>query len=584
MRGRNVTERTGLEAPIFRIDVDAVRVSFGDDVALVDIPGQIVGAYNLVKEAQVFESVGRAEYDGCQLAVYRNVRAHPVPIPWPTFYAPSGIAIAPAFTQGQHLIGFIAVGDELYAHTGGHSIAVFERFVDLSFPIDVARRIVQPEVKRVRSSQISGTTLASDVNFRDPRRITYVESLENVWTALSGQVRPDVLAEDGLRAVFGTRRRMRIDVGSSIRFGPRVATLEKLIGLIRWLETRSRVALPDEDDWAILDSIKVLSPRKSVDQITRLRGALAEKLVVRHDFANMAVTHADASLYANADRYIASRGRESLYSGELRPELGDILAGVDPGPEGPTSLLSSISIRSESSEAGSVATTDGTLLQHLHGEIRYDGRTWFVLAGKWYEVDRQYVDSVTADFVGLIEELDLDASGIGLRTWRSAESEGDYNETSTVAATVINGDKVLIDNVELFDTLASDGERTYLVHVKRGFDVKVRDVRSQIVNAANIIENDLRASAPARLKRHHRALVRRGRTTMNEGEFLALFARQRTYVLAYGTGTKVTRKSVDQFASTVARMEIVALNGQFRQITSARQSTELRITWIRMTD
>lgn len=579
-----MTKRAGLEPPIFRIDVDAVRDFFGADVALGDIPGRIVGTYNLSKEAEVFVRVGAAEYDACRLAVYRNSQVRPIPIPWPPFYAPSGITIAPATTQSQHFIGFIAVGDELYAHTGGHSIAVFERFVDLSFPIDVARRIAQPEVKRARSSQISGTTLASDVNFRDPRRITYTESLENVWTALSGQVRPDVLAEDGLRAVFGTKKRMRMEVGSSIKFGPCVATLDKLIGLIQWLAARSRAALPADDDWAILDSIKVLNPRKSKDLIARLRETLAEKLVVRHEYANVSVTHADASLYANADRYVVNCGRQDLYSGELRPELADILDGIEPGPEGPIPLLKSITIRSESTDSGSVAGTDGTLLHHLHGEIRHDDRTWFVLAGRWYEVDRQYVDLVTRDFVTLVEEFDLEASTIGLRPWRRAESEGAYNETSVAAGTVINGDKVLTDNVELFDTLVSKGGCTFLVHVKRGFDVKVRDIRSQIVNAANVIENDLRASAPTRLKRHHQALVRRGRTTMSEDEFLALFARKRTYVLAYGTGTKVTRETLDKFGSTVARMEVVALNGQFRQITSTSYTTKLRITWIEVID
>lgn len=126
-----MTERVGLETPIFRIDLDAVQDFLGVEVALGDIPGRIVGAYNLAKEAQVFVAVGRAEYDGCQLAVYRNAQVRAHPIAWPAFYEPSGITIAPAFTQSQHLLGFIAVDDELYVHTGGHSIAVFERFVDL---------------------------------------------------------------------------------------------------------------------------------------------------------------------------------------------------------------------------------------------------------------------------------------------------------------------------------------------------------------------------------------------------------------------------------------------------------------------
>lgn len=71
---------------------------------------------------------------------------------------------------------------------------------------------------------------------------------------------------------------------------------------------------------------------------------------------------------------------------------------------------------------------------------------------------------------------------------------------------------------------------------------------------------------------------------MPEDEFLPHFALPRTYVLAYGTETKVTRDTVDRFGSTVARMEVVALNGQFRQITSTNQTTELRIAWIEMTD
>lgn len=101
------------------------------------------------------------------------------------------------------------MGDELYAHTGGHSIAVFERFVDLSFPLDVARRIAQPEVKARPVKPDLRTTLAGD-----PRRITYTESLENVWTALSGQVRAEVLADEGLQAVFGSKKRMRMEWGS----------------------------------------------------------------------------------------------------------------------------------------------------------------------------------------------------------------------------------------------------------------------------------------------------------------------------------------------------------------------------------
>jgi uncharacterized protein (TIGR04141 family) len=579
-----MASKQGLYPTIFRIDVDAARAFFGDEVPIVDIPQRIIDTYNTNKGVTTYELEGSATFDGCQLIVYRNARVHAQISPWVPFYEPSGITIKKVTAQNQHFVGFVVLDDELYAHTGGHSAVSFERFIDVSFPIDIARRIAEPEVKRARSSQISGTTLASDLNFRDPRRITYTESLENVWTALSGQVRPSVLADPGIRTVFGPKNKMRLEVSSAIKFGPRVDTLDKLIALIRWLAAIAESPMPDDDNWAILDSIKVLNPRKSKDLIVRLNRHLAKKFVVEHDYANIAVTHADASLYANATLYAVTMGQEDVYAGDRRPDLADILDHIEPRQESPESLLTSITVRSQCLDYGPEVGTYGTLLEHLHGEVRYDERTYFLLAGRWYEVDKSYIELVTRDFVGLIEDLDLRASQIGLPNWQKAKSEGAYNRDSVTGDLVINGDRVLTDNVELFDTLSCVGERTYIIHVKRDFDVKVRDVRSQIINSANIIENDLRLGDPARLKRHHAALQRRGRTTLTEAEFLDLFKRPRTYVLAYGTTTKVERATVDQFGSIVARMEVVTLGGQFRQIASASHATELRIAWIEIAD
>jgi hypothetical protein len=56
--------------------------------------------------------------------------------------------------------------------------------------------------------------------------------------------------------------------------------------------------------------------------------------------------------------------------------------------------------------------------------------------------------------------------------------------------------EVLTGGVELFDLLADGDGRTLIFHEKRNFDVKMSDVRTQIVNAASIIENDLRLGRP----------------------------------------------------------------------------------------
>jgi hypothetical protein len=298
----------------------------------------------------------------------------------------------------------------------------------------------------------------------------------------------------------------------------------------------------------------------------------------------MVLTNTDASLYANATEYTVSCGSEDMYKGDRRPDLADVLDGLAPGFAETPTLLKAVTIRSQCLDYGSEVGTFGTLLEHLHGELCYEGHTYFVLAGRWYKVDGSYIDLVTKDFLGLIEALDIPASEIGLVPWKKTKSEEEYNQDYATGDLVINGDRVLTDNVELFDTLSCIEGRTYIIHVKRDFDVKVRDVRSQIINSVNIIENELRLGDYTRLKRHYATLKRRGRIKVTESVFLDLFQNPRTYVLAYGTTTKVESATVGQFQSTVARMEVVTLGGQFRQIVSASNDVELKVAWIGLVD
>jgi hypothetical protein len=69
---------------------------------------------------------------------------------------------------------------------------------------------------------------------------------------------------------------------------------------------------------------------------------------------------------------------------------------------------------------------------------------------------------------------------------------------------------------------------------------------------------------------------------MPESDFLELMRRPRTYVLAYATGTKVERRNVAQLGSMVARMEVVMLSGQFRQVAGTNHTTRLAIAWIEL--
>ena len=214
----------------------------------------------------------------------------------------------------------------------------------------------------------------------------------------------------------------------------------------------------------------------------------------------------------------------------------------------------------------------------MNGEITHAGKTYFLLSGKWFEVSASYIEQIQKDFLNLIKQLDIGANEIELQNWPKSDSEGSYNSKSLKHAEYINGDKVLTDNIELFDTLVHKGDKLYVLHVKKEFNVKIRDVRSQILASAQVIENDLRNDSQ-KLKAHYAQLKNKGRTNLSEKVFLELFLRQRIYVLAYGRKGKITSGSISKVTSSVAKMEVVSLNNQFRQITTDNSAT-LRIAWI----
>ncbi|WP_437770399.1 DUF6119 family protein [Arthrobacter sp. KNU40] len=574
--------KTGITPPIYKIDADAANEFFGGAFSAKDLPAKLIDRYNKDKGIETYAIEGTAEIDGCSLQLYRNVKTRPSTSSWVKFFDGSGIELEEIQNQMQHLVCFVVVDDELYAYTAGQSSVSFERFIDISFPIEVGRRVAKAEIKGAKSSQITGSTLASDVHFRDPRRITYAESLDNVWMALSGQLQNSVLVEKALKDVFGAKSKIRLDVTSAIRLGPRIESPQKLIDLIRWMAAKADEALPDDDPWAGLDAIKVLNPRKKKDLIEKLRKNLADRIFVKRDWSNITVAHIDASLYDNATFYAVSQGDAVLYEEDTQPELSDIVGSMTVDTVNLLSNFSSVIIQTENADYFDGVSTTGPLISHLHGEIRHGGKTYFLLAGKWYEVDATYIEQITKDFLETLTSIDLDAAAVGLRDWKHASSEGEYNETASTARVFINGDKVLTDNIELFDGLVSDGTTTYIVHVKRNFDVKVRDVRSQVINSAQIIENDLRVGTMAKLRQHHERLVRRKRTSLSEDDFLKLFENPRVYVVAYGSDIKVDASTIKRFGSSVARMEVVSLNNQFRQISSAESQAKLRVSWVKI--
>ena len=76
--------------------------------------------------------------------------------------------------------------------------------------------------------------------------------------------------------------------------------------------------------------------------------------------------------------------------------------------------------------------------------------------------------------------------------WNNGDDEDSYNKSYEVFENCYVLDKVISDNIELCDILYIHNGTAYFVHVKDGFNTKMRDLYIQVILAAKRLSNDIK--------------------------------------------------------------------------------------------
>ena len=164
------------------------------------------------------------------------------------------------------------------------------------------------------------------------------------------------------------------------------------------------------------------------------------------------------------DHYKVMGVRQSAELDDLRLEdLYQLLA--DWGTEG-LEALSSVSLVAVDGDGGA-ASTKRELHRYVAAEIDHDGKTYMLVAGQWFVVDRGYVERINS----AIERLVAQSTTRTFPTWQASMSEREYNESVAVEDTWISMDGVLFNHggphqkIELCDLAGV--EEPVVVHVKK---------------------------------------------------------------------------------------------------------------------
>lgn len=133
--------------------------------------------------------------------------------------------------------------------------------------------------------------------------------------------------------------------------------------------------------------------------------------------------------------------------------------------------------------------TYANFYSHIIAEIENHGKKYFRIDGNWYYLKDEFLELMSNDAKEFYAKYELSENL--LNKWDNGKDESTYNLSHTNENYYVL-DKVIDSNIELCDILILKDNIAYFVHVKDGFNTKMRDLYIQIILSAKRLSNDIK--------------------------------------------------------------------------------------------
>lgn len=479
--------------------------------------------------------------------------------------------------QRQNLAAFITFNDSCYAISAGSGYTLFEQFTDTSFPLDIARRIMSPELDATTERAITGALYGRMQQFRTAQQVASSQNLGTIWQIIKGKVNEGTLNSTSFQDLFEmAKSRVNVEAGSSLRIRSSMA-IEKLLELIAWLVGILETDPTEEqvEAFRFLDSLREISSRKDAALIDKLNEQLCSDILAAlsaDSEINLDFSHRFFDLFQSAKRYEFDRKTLNVdgFPLEVPPTATDVVSHLYNGSF--LAATTAIELKEELEKIifcaihdDEIDTTKSSVLNHLHGEVEYAGQCYFLVDGKWYIAEDDFITRVSQDFEDLLNsEFFERPSELSLLPYNLSFTEGIYNESYiSLSDEWFTADRAFMNNVELADLIGWKEGALYIVHNKVGFNVAVRDVCSQILHSMNIINQARVTSNTEEIGKYYDRIKAKhytGKTLpINRQDFIDLLLKTDSSKIVYVLGYAATTPVDTSCQSNIAKFETVKL-------------------------
>jgi hypothetical protein len=398
---------------------------------------------------------------------------------------------------------FACVNTHIFAIIGGGGIRVIKRYLNHRFGIELFEHLTIPcqdLINSISTRSISGRITGEQDTFREGQTLADALSFTRIPTKINIILREDIKDTIFDFINFSTDN-VFLEVGSYFLVKHYVSfkQLHVLFGKVDEIMSNSdscsissfeRVR---DKDLISNKFLPILIQRLNDDMVDRNYSYRSGRMIkfdidfihpsklqefYECDSFQLFKRNCKIPFYVTSDKTeLYSKGLKHLYE-ILGPsannyEFGKIILGV----------------RVQGYRDGNLITK-AMFVQHLTCEITYYGLPVFKIDNDWYTVKNDFVDTVNKKCIGYIDNNKF-PKGIVNVFWNKKDTEGQYNDRYKGMSGFIVFDKVLGNNIEMCDLMYENAENIYLIHVKDGFDAKMRDLSNQILISANRLKTDI---------------------------------------------------------------------------------------------
>jgi uncharacterized protein (TIGR04141 family) len=468
---------------------------------------------------------------------------------------------------------FMKYKSNIYCAIGGSGMSVIKKYIDPNFGINIYQHIAKPTEDilielnaRGIASNISQKRHTFNLNQTISETLEYSEIPTKIKLVLRKELKESIFKKYNL----GTDRTL-LEVGSYFYLRKRidfeelkelVVDLDKLLNddnftqltLFRKIEDDGLINDLDNtlQNRIIDDVIKLSTPSRSTIQKDILEVVHPSKLERFYECNNYIIK----AKYSRGKHDIEVNDRQNLYIKSIQhinDNTDDLTNRFEIGKK-----LFTLGIVGRVNEK---ELTYANFYAHIIAEIEHLGKKYFRIDGHWYFLKDEFLELMNSDAIEFYRKYELKEDI--LNPWEDGDDEDTYNLSHDYDDYYVL-DKVIDSNIELCDLLIIEGDKAYFVHVKDGFNTKMRDLYVQVMLSAKRLSNDIKNNeSSSYLKKTLRAYKKKTKRKIDVNELTRQILEkeyQIIYVMAFKNNYRKSEKAIDKInnsKSNIAKYSIV---------------------------